>query len=233
MLNVTVWRWCSTSKARPTRASDAFLRPWTALWKKKKVCNQKTQTISRTQSKPNLLEGHNVFWGFIPLFFTYTVLSPARAELGFELNVARYHKRKEVQALCPECISSPRENSKPWKAPGSLWPQQPPLQRSFRASFCGLGVLTAAPSFPCYVHDYRCRRSSQQPLSSGNQTTGLVRKEVCQEWDKWTDFSRTYLPFSRTSVVCSHRADPCPLSLWKSIPQYLVHCVFTNSHLAI
>lgn len=104
-------------KIRPITASAASQRSWTAFWRrlemcsgKKKICNQKTQTISKTQSKPNLPEGHNVFWGFIPLFFTYTVLSPARAKLGFELSTAKHHKGKKVQALCPECTSSPREN---------------------------------------------------------------------------------------------------------------------------
>lgn len=49
---------------------------------------RKTQIVPRTQSKPNFLEGHNVFWGFIPLFFTYTVLLPAK---GFVFYIAKYH----------------------------------------------------------------------------------------------------------------------------------------------
>lgn len=90
----------------------------------------------------------------------------------------------------------------------------------------GLGVLTTVLSFLCCLHGYRGRKGS---LSSGDSATGLVRKESCQKWDKWTDFSRKYLPFCKASVACNHRADPCPLSLWKRIPWYSVHCVFTNS----
>ena len=172
---------------------NSFLKGLEMCSGKKKICNQKTQTISRTQSKPNLPEGHNVFWGFIPLFFTYTVLGPARAKLGFELSTAKHHKGKKVQALCPECTSSPRENWEPWEALGSQQPHQPPS--CFRASlYTG---ADCSPQLPLAPPRHRCTKGSQWSLNSGNPTAGLVRKAGCQNGINWLLFPESIFPPAR------------------------------------
>lgn len=201
------------------------------FWKKK-VCNQKTQTISRTQSKPNLLEGHKVFWGFVPLFFTYTVLGPARAEWGFELHVAKYHKGGKRPSPLPWIYFQPNRELGALESWGQ--PAAPAATSSEPLHSVIPQALGGWPGacFLCYPHGNTCRKGSQQPFGSGDPTRGLLRKEGCQKWDKWTDLSREYLLFSKANVECNHRADLCPLLLWKRIPQGSVHSVVTDSLLA-
>lgn len=152
------------------------------FWKENKVCYQKTQTISRTQSKPNLLEGHNVFWGFIPLFFTYTVLSSARAELGFELNIAKYHKgEKKPKPFALNVFPGQQGTESPRKLQVPCDPNIHLFRGASELHSDGLGVLTAVSGFLCYFHSHRYRKGSQQFLCSSNLTTGLVRRERLPE----------------------------------------------------
>lgn len=52
-----------------------------------KICNQNTQTVSRTPSKPNVLEGHNVFWGLVHDFSL--IQSPVLPGLGQALSCTK------------------------------------------------------------------------------------------------------------------------------------------------
>lgn len=91
---------------RPTRTPQASWRPWIAslfkasqieFWKKKK-CNQKTQTVSRMPSKPNVLEGHNVFWGLVHDFSL--IQSPVLPGVSWALScTVSYHREKKPFAL--------------------------------------------------------------------------------------------------------------------------------------